>query len=175
MVFQKVLAEPAKRAEQIIRLVALLNVDFHSDQRAFETMIRGRELSNLFEDRVYIDRIFHASKSAAANPSHIDHQQAIFELNHSSGNIGVAIELLNRAEQGTSGSVHAIRHTRATALRKLANNSHSKIERDKLRSEAIGIATWLANRSRTSHPYTCLLYTSPSPRDLSTSRMPSSA
>ena len=26
-----------------------------------------------------------------------------------------------------------------------------------------------------SHPYTCLLYTSPSPRDLSTSRMPSSA
>ena len=25
------------------------------------------------------------------------------------------------------------------------------------------------------HPYTCLLYTSPSPRDLSTSRMPSSA
>ena len=27
----------------------------------------------------------------------------------------------------------------------------------------------------TSGPYTCLLYTSPSPRDLSTSRMPSSA
>ena len=26
-----------------------------------------------------------------------------------------------------------------------------------------------------SFPYTCLLYTSPSPRDLSTSRMPSSA
>ena len=26
-----------------------------------------------------------------------------------------------------------------------------------------------------SHPHTCLLYTSPSPRDLSTSRMPSSA
>ena len=29
--------------------------------------------------------------------------------------------------------------------------------------------------SRKSTPYACLLYTSPSPRDLSTSRMPSSA
>ena len=30
-------------------------------------------------------------------------------------------------------------------------------------------------RTRRSEPLTCLLYTSPSPRDLSTSRMPSSA
>ena len=33
----------------------------------------------------------------------------------------------------------------------------------------------LVQGTGTSHPYTCLLYTSPSPRDLSTSRMPSSA
>ena len=33
---------------------------------------------------------------------------------------------------------------------------------------------WLAGKPR-KHPLHCLLYTSPSPRDLSTSRMPSSA
>ena len=35
-------------------------------------------------------------------------------------------------------------------------------------------ADW-ASFSANAHAYTCLLYTSPSPRDLSTSRMPSSA
>jgi len=34
---------------------------------------------------------------------------------------------------------------------------------------------WLRLRLREDKAYSCLLYTSPSPRDLSTSRMPSSA
>ena len=33
----------------------------------------------------------------------------------------------------------------------------------------------IAKQAGISHPLICLLYTSPSPRDLSTSRMPSSA
>ena len=46
-------------------------------------------------------------------------------------------------------------------------------------SEAVAIADGLrldfSNRMNYSWPIDCLLYTSPSPRDLSTSRMPSSA
>ena len=34
---------------------------------------------------------------------------------------------------------------------------------------------WLLNAEKAGHTGSCLLYTSPSPRDLSTSRMPSSA
>ena len=42
-------------------------------------------------------------------------------------------------------------------------------------SKTLGVATAATNHN-TRHPMvTCLLYTSPSPRDLSTSRMPSSA
>ena len=38
------------------------------------------------------------------------------------------------------------------------------------------VTKWAESEIGKSHPYTiCLLYTSPSPRDLSTSRMPSSA
>ena len=38
-----------------------------------------------------------------------------------------------------------------------------------------GVSTWLNNSKRIRLANPCLLYTSPSPRDLSTSRMPSSA
>eukprot|EP00831_Metopus_contortus_P071240 TRINITY_DN6510_c0_g1_i1.p1 TRINITY_DN6510_c0_g1~~TRINITY_DN6510_c0_g1_i1.p1 ORF type:complete len:133 (-),score=25.49 TRINITY_DN6510_c0_g1_i1:62-460(-) len=37
------------------------------------------------------------------------------------------------------------------------------------------VSLYLSTRRIRLNPYTCLLYTSPSPRDLSTSRMPSSA
>ena len=42
---------------------------------------------------------------------------------------------------------------------------------------AVLALSWRMDRLEAQHinPYTCLLYTSPSPRDLSTSRMPSSA
>ena len=49
-------------------------------------------------------------------------------------------------------------------------------------SEKVGFdSIWLADHVvfpsaiNSKYPYSCLLYTSPSPRDLSTSRMPSSA
>ena len=39
----------------------------------------------------------------------------------------------------------------------------------------LAIGGWLTGTTFVTSWYTCLLYTSPSPRDLSTSRMPSSA
>ena len=42
--------------------------------------------------------------------------------------------------------------------------------------ETNGLAhKWIADRVFMNHPYSCLLYTSPSPRDVEESRMPSSA
>ena len=47
--------------------------------------------------------------------------------------------------------------------------NHSKINFD-ITDQKDGVETYMVDAN-----YTCLLYTSPSPRDLSTSRMPSSA
>ena len=52
-----------------------------------------------------------------------------------------------------------------TQIKEASTNAVSTLVRDSL--SVIGLLGWMF--------YICLLYTSPSPRDLSTSRMPSSA
>ena len=81
-VFRNVLADQEKRANQIVRIVRNMNVDYESDKIAFEQLIRGRELAELFSDRVMADRIFEAALMANADISHVEHQRAVFELHH---------------------------------------------------------------------------------------------
>ena len=57
---------------------------------------------------------------------------------------------------------------------KLKSLTDGTIQNVRLRSEEIVEEAYLDKRTY-EYLYSCLLYTSPSPRDLSTSRMPSSA
>ena len=156
LVCQQVLQDPAERADQVVRLVRLMNVDYQSDQVAFENLIRGRDLARLFDDRVFADRIFQAAAEAAANESHIAHQRAVFELNHRGGNIHVALEAVANAENNcTSGRARAsILHTRALALRKLASGLEDSLQKNRVRSEAKEVVRRLIRNPRaSSHPY----------------------
>ena len=78
----------------------------------------------------------------------------------------------------------AVKHLEANAYEKLLNDVNAEIARLKglvanTDTQALAMARSLMQqygwRSSDMIPYACLLYTSPSPRDLSTSRMPSSA
>ena len=159
LVCQQALRDPEERASQIVRLVRLMNVDYQSDQVAFENLIKGRDLAELFDDRVFADRIFQAATEAAASESHIAHQRAVFELNHRAGNVHVALEAIGKAEtRSTSGRARAsIRHTRAIALRRLALELENNLQRDRVRSEARELVRRLTRHPRTSsHPYQTL-------------------
>ena len=156
LVCRQALTNPEERANQIIRLVRLMNVDYQSDQVAFEHLIRGRDLAELFDDRVFVDRIFLAAAEAAASESHVAHQRAVFELNHPSGNVQFALDALQLAENRTESNRGraSIRHTRALALRKLALGLENRLQKDKVRTEAREILGRLTRRRRTSpHPY----------------------
>ncbi|MCB1742746.1 MAG: hypothetical protein KDK91_20390, partial [Gammaproteobacteria bacterium] len=153
LVFQQVLGEPERRADQLVRLLRYMNVDFQSDQVAFGNFVRGRELAELFDDRMLAERIFQAATEAAASVSHVEHQRAVFEINHPSGNIHRALDALQKAEAEAEYGRHSIQHTRAQALRKLALESESEIERDRVRSEAVTIVRRLIRRGGSSHPY----------------------
>ena len=151
LVFQQVLDQAERRADQIVRLVRCMNVDFQSDQVAFESLIRGRELARLFDDRILADRVFQAATEAAASIHHIEHQRAVFEINHPTGNLHRALEALQKAEAEAEHGRHATQHTRAIALRKLALESHSELEKVRVRSEAKQILRRLIRRQKSSH------------------------
>ena len=153
MIFKKVLDDPENRTEQIIRLVQSMNVDFQSDHIAFEQMIRGRDLAELFDDRVLVDRIFEAASKAIASEAHIQHQRAVFELHHPNGNLMRALQAVNKAEETTGQKKSAIRHTKAMVLRKLALEAQSSTERDKLRVKAKEILKKLVRQAGTPYSY----------------------
>ena len=153
LVFREVLSDPETRANQMIRIIEFMNVDFQSDAIAFEDMIRGRELADLFSDRALADRIFEVARSAATNMSHVEHQRAVFELRHPEGDPHTALSALANAEARTDRGRPAIRHTRAMALRLLAKRSRTSTQRDRLRSEAKMLLRRLVHRGRSSHAY----------------------
>ena len=80
-------------------------------------------------------------------------------------------EQLNKIDEGTYGVVFRARDKRSGKIYALKKVKMEK-EREGFPQTALREANILLSMH---HPNVCLLYTSPSPRDLSTSRMPSSA
>ena len=153
IVFGKVLDNPEDRADQLIRLLQSMNVDFQSDHLVFEQIIKGRDLASLFDDRALAYMVFDAASRAIASQTHIQHQRAVFELNHPMGDLKRAFQAVKKAEDTTSNEKNAISHTKAMVLRRMAFNAQSVTERDKLREEAKEILARLIKRSKSSHAY----------------------
>lgn len=153
MVFRSVLSDQEKRANQIIRIVRSMNVNYESDSIAFEQLIKGRDLAELFDDRVMADRIFEAALAGSGSVSHVEHQRAIFELNHPGGSIVRALKSIESASAATGSPSAAILHTKAMVLRRMALESSSALEREKHRADAKGILERQIKRGVTPHPY----------------------
>ncbi len=153
IVFDHVLANPEARADQIIRLVRHMNVDYQSDLVVFQQMVKGRELANIFEDPNLVARIFSAAREALVDESYIFHQMAIYELNRQSGNSRTALELINDAERLAVSHKGPIRHTKALVFKKLAMESPLASEQQKLRSESKNILRQLLKRHKSSYAY----------------------
>lgn len=153
MVFHEALTEPAERCDQIVRIIGSMNVSFDTDRLAFEQLIRGRNIADLFADRSLGERIFRAAESAAADQSHVQHQMAVFELNHSTGDLEKASQCIDKALELATGGKVAIRHTEALILREKARAATSRIEREKLREEAKDILKPQMRRGTSPYPY----------------------
>ena len=97
-------------------------------------------------------------------------------------NINDTIKKLDRISEGHLGDMaheaekdHEVQMARAE-LYKTAKYAIKLHEMLKGVSEAEGLEGWVQSKiTKSASMISCLLYTSPSPRDLSTSRMPSSA
>lgn len=135
-VFRQIFENQDERSNQIVRIIGAMNTEYESDSKAFNQLIRGRELAELFSDRVLADRIFEAAGKSGASPGHVEHQRAVFELNHPGGNTDRALKALDLALESAPFQNQAILHTKAMALRKKASESEHALARQKYRSEA---------------------------------------
>lgn len=152
-VFKQTLSEQEDRANQIVRIIKFMNVDYESDQIAFDQLIRGKDLAELFSEWGLGDRIFEAALSGTGNPAHIHHQRALFELNHQGGSAKRALDEVNIALSITNKSKNSISHTKAMVLRKMALESGVLLEKEKLRSDAKEILDRLIKRRLSPHAY----------------------
>ena len=135
-VFEQALKRPSDRADQIIRMLRYLNVDYQGDDDAFGQLIRGRELAEQFADRSLADQIYKTAEQTGANVGYIGHQRAIFELHHPNGSTRRAMDALKEAEKYAKRGTDAIAHTRAMVLRKMGSQATSGLEKEKYRREA---------------------------------------
>ena len=129
---------------------------YASDDEAFSMLIRGKTLADLFADKGLVREIFAAAGEAGASEVFINHQIAVFELNHPGGDMRAAMAALTVTAEAPDGDTPAIQHTKASVLRRLALETRQPLERTRFRAEARQILTRLARRSYTSHPVTTL-------------------
>jgi hypothetical protein len=139
MVFGLGISSAATRAEQLTRILARMDLDYSSDRKAFFELVRGRRLAAEFEDRSLALMVFEAAERAGPPQSFLLHQKAVFELSHKNGSLESAAALLREAEQQAALEKYppaSIQHTKANLLRKRANSSATRLERERYRAEA---------------------------------------
>jgi len=155
-VFEQVLPTPEQRQNQIIRMLRYMNVDFKWDEEAFRYLIKGRDLAELFSNRVLADQIYDISESTGANLSHIKHQRANFELNHPHGHTKAALSLIEEAIMYKTYSSKSLLHTKAMIYKKMANETNIDIEKQKYRDEAKKILGILIKDPKDAYPHSGL-------------------
>lgn len=153
IVFREVLKEPVDRANQLVRIIRNMDIDYSSDQAAFFETVRGRALAELFSDKALANQIFRAAEESGAEVGFVEHQRAVFEMHHRGGDLRAALAAIERAEAAMNGADRSVLHTKAAVLRSLANEVPQRLERDNLRSKARAILEKLLKGSRVSHPF----------------------
>lgn len=153
MVFRQALPDAVERANQITRIIRNMDVDYSSDQSAFRQIVRGRVLADLFANKAIAYQVFDAARESGASLAVVEHQRAVFEMNHPNGDLKVALAAIEKAEQSLDYTDKAVLHTKATILRDLALKSPHGLVRQKLREDAKAILRKQTTSSRVSHPF----------------------
>ena len=153
IVFNRVLQGQKERADQIIRMIRYMNIDYEADDQAFKQLIKGRVIANLFSNRAFADQIFDASLESSASKPYIEHQRAIFELHHHNGSIQRASTHVKNAELHLEERKdRSVDHTKALILKRKALDSDIQVEKERLRQEAKTILSRQITNAYESYP-----------------------
>jgi len=152
--------EPQSKAEQLVRVITSMNLNYSADEQAFSELIRGKTLAGIFSDKRLAATIYDAGIKCGASESYIWHQKALFELHHPGADLNAALSAIQNAEKNIEEGRpdRAILHTKATIFRRIANNSSSPLEVEKYRSDAKVILARLSKKVNDSRSLTSLAF-----------------
>lgn len=154
-VFEHALKTPNEKADQIIRVLEHLNLEYSADSEAFSHLIKGKQLAEIFGDKALANKIYDAASRTGASMHYILHQKAVYELNHAGCDTKAALSIILTAEKSlTEGRTdRAILHTKAMIYKKLARESRAILEIEKYRTEARIIFDRLVTGNKDSRAY----------------------
>lgn len=158
LVFEHALKSPEEKANQIVRVLENLNIEYSADSTAFSKLIKGRLLSDVFGDKALALKIYNAAEKTGASSSYILHQKSVFELSHPGSDTRAALSAVISAEKALpeGRTDKAINHTKALVYLRLAKESHTTLEVEKFRGEARVIFERLILTARDSRPFSGL-------------------
>jgi tetratricopeptide (TPR) repeat protein len=134
MVFDRVLAEPEARFDQIVRIMGGMNLDFSSDRFAFGQLVRGHGISESLRSRALGRAFYDAALRVAPHEGFLLQQRAIFEMEEG-GDLPLAESFLTKA-RGLEPHNKSIQHSQAVLLRKQAPATMNPLLRQRLRDRA---------------------------------------
>lgn len=139
IVFERILRDQKDRYYAYTQCLEALNVDYASDRRAFQRMIKGREISTLFSNSEFCEEIFRIATAKCPEDPFLFQQRAIYEMRRNGGNLDEALRFIDLAISVRSG-IRAFKHTKAEILLKKADKSRTPLEREKYLRSAHSIA-----------------------------------
>ncbi|WFU19942.1 hypothetical protein [Bradyrhizobium sp. CB3481] len=155
IVFDKVLTTQKQKYDALLRLLKGINRDYLADNEAFETLMHDATLRSIFSNGDLARELLDAGLEITGGDSFILHQRAVFETQHSDGDLNVALDFINRSlaaddEPGTwtKGKLN----TKANILRHMANRANNEVKKSHLRSDANAVLNQI--RSKGARDYT---------------------
>ena len=132
IVFNRVLSTIEERFDALIDMLGAVNVDYSSDMEVFSRLIRGRQMAILFPSAAMGRSLYDHTRTLVGDLPFIWHQRAVFEMQHSEGELMLAEKAAKQADRLNPGN-RTIRHTLAEIARRRANQTTDPLLKRALR------------------------------------------
>ena len=156
ILFEAILRSPERRFAEYLKGLQHLDIDYSADRKAFNQMIRGRNLQDMFPDHNMVMDIFAIAGQVAGDDAVLYHQMALYEINRDNGNLREAGRLLQKATDIAPGN-SSIKHSMAELAFRNAREAATALQKDKHLDEATAICHQLKRTSRGTHPHHTLV------------------
>ena len=146
MVFDRVLPTPEDKFDWYMRMLRELNINYDTDRSAYRRILRARVLVQLFPDPKMVETLFRIGFEIAGDDVYLYHQNALYEMHRSNGNLKRCDEYLQVAKKLAPSDLTVI-HSMAELELIKADNAKNEIESDAHLKEARQLASRLIGAS----------------------------